>query len=166
MSEYEKLEMQAFESEFNQLIQESTQNARKKDTLSNIQSQQASSSKREILIPIAQIKNKLEQQQLAAPQKVGGSNSDNMVHFALVTKGKGNKAQVKQIEVPADASIAVRNKERQRAEQEERGRVKEQIMKMTQQQILNSASHEGEGDSDGGESSQSSEGGRLGKETN
>ncbi len=68
--------------------------------------------------------------------------------------------------MPADASIAVRNKERQRAEQEERGRVKEQIMKMTQQQILNSASHEGEGDSDGGESSQSSEGGSLEKETN
>lgn len=35
MSEYEKLEMQAFESEFNSLIQESAQTARKKDTFNN-----------------------------------------------------------------------------------------------------------------------------------
>jgi|APCry1669190288_1035285.scaffolds.fasta_scaffold179049_1 Up-frameshift suppressor 2 len=55
-----------------------------------------------------------------------------MMHFALVTRGKGNKAQVKQIEVPVDASIAIRSKERQRAEEEERGRVREHIMKMTQ----------------------------------
>jgi len=45
--------------------------------------------KREILIPIAQIKNKIEQQSLltnAAP------STQNMVHFALVTRGKNNKA--------------------------------------------------------------------------
>jgi len=36
--------------------------------------------------------------------------------FALVTRGKGNKTQVKQIDVPETAIIAVRRKERLRAE--------------------------------------------------
>ena len=40
--------------------------------------------------------------------------------------------QVKQIAVPADSSIVLRSKERLRLEEEERGRVKEQILKMTQ----------------------------------
>lgn len=81
--------------------------------------------RREILIPLAQIKSKLEQSQ--QPPKPEG----NKIAFALVTRGKGNKAQVKQIEVPIDADIAVRRKERQRADEEERERVKEHIMKMT-----------------------------------
>ena len=103
-------------------------------------------SKREILIPIAQIKNKLEQQSTVTSAT---ASKPNMVNFALVTRGKGNKAQVKHIEVPADAGIAVRNKERQRAEEEERGRVKEQIMKMTQQHNMNSpGKDDGEGDSE------------------
>jgi hypothetical protein len=44
--------------------------------------------------------------------------------FALITK-KGNKTNVKQIEVPANAYIAVKSKERRLAEEEERERVKE-----------------------------------------
>lgn len=44
--------------------------------------------------------------------------------FALVTK-KGNKTNVKQIDVPMNAYLAVKTKERIQAEEEEREKVKE-----------------------------------------
>ena len=44
--------------------------------------------------------------------------------FALITK-KGNKTNIKAIEVPADSHLAVKSKERRLAEEEERTRVKE-----------------------------------------
>jgi hypothetical protein len=55
INEYERLEMQAFESDFNSLIQESTQTARKETQTSAVNTQ-----KREILIPFSSIKNKIE----------------------------------------------------------------------------------------------------------
>jgi hypothetical protein len=56
INEYERLEMQAFESDFNSLIQESTQTARKETQTSSAVNTQ----KREILIPFSSIKNKIE----------------------------------------------------------------------------------------------------------
>ena len=56
INEYERLEMQAFESDFNLLIQESTQTARKETQTSSAVNTQ----KREILIPFSSIKNKIE----------------------------------------------------------------------------------------------------------
>ena len=56
---------------------------------------------------------------------MGSSSGGSGVAFALMTRGKGNKTQVRQIEVPAEAGIAVRSKERVMAENEERERVKE-----------------------------------------
>ena len=57
INEYERLEMQAFESDFNSLIQESTQTARKETQTS---SAAVNTQKREILIPFSSIKNKIE----------------------------------------------------------------------------------------------------------
>ena len=112
------MEMMAFEQEFNCLIQESSQQARK--DVGNILTQQ----RKEILIPYSQIKNRLEN---ASPAKEPTLNS---MAFALITK-KGNKTTVRQIEVPSSAHIAVKSKERKIADEEERERVKEQILKMT-----------------------------------
>jgi hypothetical protein len=50
--------------------------------------------------------------------------------FALISK-KGNKTNVKQIDVPMNAYLAIKTKERIQLEEEEREKVKEQIMKMT-----------------------------------
>ena len=46
----------------------------------------------------------------------------------MVTKGKGNKPQVKQIEVSAESGIAVRTKERQRQEEASRKALKDRIL--------------------------------------
>jgi hypothetical protein len=55
INEYERLEMQAFESDFNSLIQESTQTARKVTRTYAVNNK-----KREILIPFSSIKKKNE----------------------------------------------------------------------------------------------------------
>eukprot|EP00347_Sterkiella_histriomuscorum_P001333 403372435 len=149
LNEQEKMEMQAFEADFNQLIQESAQVARKE--IGNILTQQ----RKEILIPFAQIKSKLAnsqtQQHSNASTNLTSTNSStsyndsknnsagqkqpinlNSMAFALVTK-KGNKTNVKQIDVPLNSYIAVKTKERILAEEEEREKVKEQILKITAQ---------------------------------
>lgn len=60
--------------------------------------------------------------------------------FALISK-KGNKTNVKQIEVPLDSYLASKTKERQQLEEKEREQVKEQIMKMTAHAGVESTNH-------------------------
>ena len=50
------------------------------------------------------------------------------IQFALVTRGKNNKPQVKQIELSADANVAVRTRERQAAEEASREALRDSIL--------------------------------------
>lgn len=112
------------------LISESAKTARK-DGGSALNQQ-----RKEILVPFTQIKNKIssQPQEQKSVQAVPNDNSkrdtsSKSMAFALVTK-KGNKTNVKQIDVPIDNFLAIKTKERIDQEELERAQVKDQILKM------------------------------------